>query len=736
MSLTKAHGAAPAVAATLLFLHSQPGLYAAETDSDTTLPAIEVKAQAETEADNGYVAKHSTAGSKTDTPLIETPQAISVIDNAEFTARAAQNITQAVAYTPGLLTGMFGPSTRDDYFNLRGFDAPQYLDGTRLAGANYANLRIDPYGLERIEVLRGPASVLYGQNPPGGLINMVSKRPTAQPFHELQMLGGSFGRVQGALDFSGPLDDQGQFLYRLTALGRGSDSQVDFSKDDRYFVAPSFTWQPDANTSLTFLSHYQKDDAGNTMQFLPYQGSVVGNPNGRLPTSTFLGEPGFDHYRREQFAVGYAFEHRFNRHWAVRQNLRYADVKSDYPVTFALGFVTDNDGVPVDYRTVSRLAGLYRDQAGTFTLDNHAQADFAIGDVRHTALLGLDFRQINGDRQRGFGSPSDLDMYSPVYGQPFAEPQIETLVNQQQDQIGLYGQDQIQWRQWIATIGVRYDWASNASLRTDYYDSDTDRIDYAKPRYSGSRQDDAAFTYRTGLSYLFDSGVAPYFNYSESFEPTAGSTFAGTPFKPTTGQQFEIGVKYQPPGVKALITLAAFELTQQNVVTPDPDPAHVGFSIQTGAARSRGIELEGKARLEMGLDVTAALALIESQVTKTNEANQLGKKLSYTPETQGSLWLDYTQPSGALAGLGLGGGVRYTGSNYGDLSNSQKAPSYTLIDASVHYELGKLHRRLRGARLGVNISNLFDREYVATCGEGSCYYGDRRNVLASLRYIW
>ncbi|WP_426994000.1 TonB-dependent receptor plug domain-containing protein [Methylomonas sp. CM2] len=148
-----------------------------------------------------------------------------MIDNAEFTARAAQNITQAVAYTPGLLTGMFGPSTRDDYFNLRGFDAPQYLDGTRLAGANYANLRIDPYSLERIEVLRGPASVLYGQNPPGGLINMVSKRPTAQPFHELQMLGGSFGRVQGALDFSGPLDDQGQFLYRLTALAAAATAR-------------------------------------------------------------------------------------------------------------------------------------------------------------------------------------------------------------------------------------------------------------------------------------------------------------------------------------------------------------------------------------------------------------------------------------------------------------------------------------------------------------------------------
>lgn len=733
LARTKNLAATVVALSNLAIQHTAP---AAETDADATLPTVEVKAQADTEADNGYVAKRGTVGSKTDAPLLETPQAISVVDNAEFTARAAQNITQAVAYTPGLLTGMFGPSTRDDYFNLRGFDAPQYLDGTRLAGANYANLRIEPYGLERIEVLRGPASVLYGQNPPGGLINMVSKRPTAQPLHELQMLGGSFGRVQGALDFSDALDEQGKFLYRLTALGRGSDSQVDFSKDDRYFVAPSFTWRPDANTSFTFLSHYQKDEAGNTMQFLPYQGSVIGNPNGNFPTSTFLGEPGYDHYHREQFAVGYALEHRFNRQWAVRQNLRYAHVKSDYPVTFSLGFVTDDAGMPVDYRTISRLAGLYRDQAGTFTLDNQAQADFATGELEHTALLGLDFRQIDGDRQRGFGFPGDLDIYNPVYGQAFAAPQIETLVNQQQDQIGLYGQDQIKWKQWIATLGARYDWANSSTFRTDFYDPDTDRIDYSRPSYSSTRQDDTAFTFRTGLTYVFDSGVAPYFNYSESFEPTAGSTFSGTPFKPTTGQQYEIGVKYQPAGMNALMTLAAFELTQQNVVTPDPDPAHVGYSIQTGAARSRGIELEGKARLKMGLDITAALTMIESQVTKTNEASQLGKHLSYTPETQGSLWLDYTHPSGALAGLGLGGGVRYTGGNYGDLSNSQKAPAYTLIDASVHYELGKLDGRLRGARLGVNISNLFDREHVTTCGEGSCYYGDRRNVLASLRYNW
>lgn len=348
--------------------------------ADVILPEVRVESEADKETAlepvQGYVINKSLTGSKTDTPLIEIPQAISVINKDEIAARAAQNMTQAVAYTPGILSGMFGPSTRDDYFNLRGFDTPQYLDGTRLVGANYANLRLEPYGMERIEILRGPSSVLYGQNAPGGLVNMMSKRPTDQSLHEMQLLGGSFNRVQGSVDFSGPIDEKGEWLYRITALARGSDTQVDYSKDDRYFVAPSFTWKPNNNTSFTFLSHYQKDETGNTMQFLPYEGTVLPNPNGKIPTTRFLGEPTYDHYDREQFALGYEFQHRFNDTFSVRQNLRYAFVSSDYPVTFSLGFVTDNDGVPTDYRTVSRLAGLYQDEAGTFTLDNQMQANF------------------------------------------------------------------------------------------------------------------------------------------------------------------------------------------------------------------------------------------------------------------------------------------------------------------------------------------------------------------------
>ncbi|WP_245549351.1 MULTISPECIES: TonB-dependent siderophore receptor [Methylomicrobium] len=724
--------------------------------SEEVLPTVSVVGQKEAKAIDpvkGYVVKKSLSGSKTDTPLIEVPQSISVINKDEFAARAAQSITQAVTYTPGVFTGMFGPSTRDDYFNLRGFEGTQYLDGTRLmsSSTSYAQLRVEPYGLERIEVLRGPSSVLYGQNAPGGLVNMMSKRPTAIPFHEVQFLGGSYDRVQGSLDLSGPVAGRDDLLYRLVALGRGSDTQVDFVEDNRYYVAPSFTWKPSDATTFTFLSHYQKDETGNAMQFFPYQGSVLGNPNGRLPTSRFLGEPGFDGYEREQFSVGYALEHRFNKVFSARQNVRYAHVESQLKGMFpyyGAGFLDSDQGLS-GQRLIDRDAGIYQDDTGTFTLDNQLQADFATGDVQHTFLAGLDYRHFTGKRQTGYVfSASSLDAYNPTYGRPlidpstglsFSTPNTSGRVNQQLDQIGFYGQDQLKWNRWVATIGVRYDWASVDTLKTDYQNEDigTNIVDYAHPTYTPSRQDSEAFTYRTGLSYQFDTGFAPYYSYSESFDPAVGTDRSSKPFKPTTGRQHEVGIKYQPTGYNAFITAAFFHLVQENVLTPDLAKPFPGmFQKQTGEVRSQGVELEGKASLDWGLNMTAAYTYTDAKVMQSNNEAELGKNLTYTPEHQASLWMDYTHPQGEFAGLGLGGGLRYIGSNYGDLSNSQKAPAYILMDASVHYDLGRLDRSMQGLRLGVNMSNLLDHEYVVTCGDDTCYYGDRRSVLASLRYNW
>ncbi len=718
---------------------------ATEPAIEERLPAVTVVAKQPTREDGSksYVVERSLSATKTDTPLLETPQSISVVTQKEIAARASQSITQAVAYTPGVVSGLFGPSTRDDYFNLRGFSGTQYLDGTRLmnSGTSYAQLRVDPYGLERIEVLRGPASVLYGQNPPGGLVNTVSKRPTEQPFHEVQLLGGSFDRIQGGFDFAGPVKGRDDVLYRLVGLARNSGTQVDFVNDDRYFIAPSLTWKPSDRTSLTFLSHYQKDKTGDAMQFLPYEGTVLPNPNGPIPSNRFLGEPNFNSFVREQFAVGYALEHQFNETIKARQNLRYDDITSNYRgiyPDFYYGFDYDQGRlipgasfVNPEMSEIFRFGSAFDDRMQTFTLDNQLQADVVTGSLRHTFLAGLDFRQFSAQRNNG-STDIDLpelilDVYNPQYGNAFPPIAMTQKTDQSQSQTGLYGQDQVRLGRWLATVGVRYDWATMETITADQDDPGRDGT---------TLQNEQAFTYRTGLNYLFDSGVAPYYSYSESFEPLPGTTFLGATFQPSTGRQHEFGVKYQPLGYDALFTAAWFNLTQQNILTPDPNPAHFGFSVQTGAARSQGVELEGKIHFDIGLDAVASYTYTDTEVTQTNTPAELGKRLTYTPEHQAGLWLDYTQPRGVLAGLGMGSGLRYADGNFGDLSNSQKTPAYVLIDAAVHYDIGKLDNHLRGMRLAVNMSNLFDEQYFTTCFGGSCFFGDRRTVLASLRYTW
>ncbi len=693
----------------------------------TALPVVTVSTSTENADDTGYVAQRSSSSTKTDTPLIEVPQSISVITRRELDARLVQNISQAVSYTPGVLTEMYGPVMRDDYFNIRGFDAPQFLDGLGLWGVNYANLRIEPYGMESIEVLKGPSSTLYGQSSPGGLVAMMSKRPTAVPIREAFITGGSFGRIQGGLDLGGPIDSNGQFLYRLTGLVRNSDTQINHAHEDRYFIAPSISWRPTGDTTFTLLSHFQKDNAGNTLQFLPPEGSLLENPNGQIPTSRFIGEPGFDKYNREQYTIGYAFDHRFNESWGVQQNLRYANVSSNYPTTFYLDFLRDDDGVPLDFRTIDRLAALYQDKAGTFTMDTRVQGVFDTTMLRHNLLLGIDYRYLSGNNRRGFSEDMLLlDIYDPVYGQPFGLPVIDLISKQQRDQIGLYAQDQIKYDRWILTLGVRYDFSSAHTRNHDLFFDER----------SSTRQNDRAFTYRTGINYLFDNGIAPYASYAESFQPIAGTDFFGSPFKPTTGRQYEAGIKYQPVNHNALLTVAAYHLTQKNVVTPDLMPGHFGYNVQTGEARVRGVEVEGKANLMNNLNLIVAYSFADSKVTESNNPDELGNRLSLTPRHQTSAWLDYTFRGNLLAGLGVAGGVRHIGSNFGDLVNNLKAPSYTLFDTAVRYDMKHLHSMLRGASLSVNVNNLFDNKYIATCADMACFYGNRRTVYATLRYKW
>lgn len=675
------------------------------------LPEIRVRAQPERGRAEGYVAPASTTGTKSDIPLIETPQSISVITRERMDDQKVQTVDDALRYSAGVVPQHFGFDHRIDAAKIRGFEVRAtggfYLDGMRLPAINFNVWHTEPYSLERVEVLRGPASVLYGQNRPGGLVNEISKRPPLAALREVELSLGSFDRRQLAADLGGPLDSEGKWLYRLTALGRDSGTQVDFVRDDRRLLAPALTWRPSSDTTLTLLATVQEDRLGSSFAFLPAQGTLLSNPNGRIPRNRFTGEPAFEQVDFAQQSVGYVLEHRLNGVWTVRHNLRYGRQESDWKTVFPLGLAADS-------RTLNRGAFTVDGTVDAFTVDNQAQAKFATGRLAHTLLFGVDYLRHKSDDRLGFGAAPSLDAFSPVYGQPVATPPLFLDALQTQTQAGIYVQDHIRLDKWVFSLGGRQDRTKSAT-RNRLADTET-------------RQADDEFTYRAGVVYLSDRGIAPYASYTESFEPLGGTDFAGNPFKPSRGKQYEAGVKYQPPGSGAFATLSVFELTLENALTRDP--ANAFFSVQTGEQRSRGIELEAVADLSRSLKLFASYTYTDTEVTRSNDVD-LGKAFPAVPRHMASLWADYTLRAGALAGLGLGAGLRYAARSAADPANSADNPSYTLVDAALRYDLD------RHWRVALNAANLTDRQYVLCSGlVSTCNYGQARTVIASARYQW
>jgi iron complex outermembrane recepter protein len=670
---------------------------------------------------DGYVAGRSATGTKTDTPILETPQSISVVTADQVRDQGAQSIAQALRYTPGVSVELNGATSRYDELRIRGFKPVQYLDGMALPlNQFFATPRIEPYGLERIEVLKGPASFLFGQNSPGGLLNMVSKRPAAERLNEVEVQYGSFQHKQVNFDFGGAADKDKQFLYRLTGVVRDANTAVDYTRDDVFFIAPAFTWRPTADTSFTLLTQYGWDRGTFPHQYVPAEGTLLPNPNGQIPRSRFAGEPGFDRFDREQYALGYNFEHRFDDIWSVRQNLRYFNVDVSFNALREEGY-SDAPGDP-PLTIIKRNAFSLATSAATFTVDNQAQADFFTGPFRHKILVGADYLRTAGDYDFKFAPGPKLNIFNPAYGQPIP-PLTPFLKNHTlQDQFGVYAQDQIKYESWILTLGGRRDWVENVA--DDLMQSTT-----------VSRKD-TAFTGRAGLTYLFDNGLAPYFSYATSFQPTAGADAAGQPFKPTTGRQYEAGIKYQPPATNTLITAAVFDIVQQNAVTFGPTAP---LGVQNGETHVRGFDVEAKSSLTGNFDVILAYAYLDSETTKSANPLEVGRVVPLVPRHQASAWGKYQFSDGPLRGFGFGAGVRYVGVTFGETASLSPLPipAYTLFDAMASYELEHLNRTLKGAVLSVNVTNVFDKYYVAGyCDPTYCSLGAGRVVLGSLRYKW
>jgi iron complex outermembrane receptor protein len=671
----------------------------------------------------GYTASQSITATKTDTPILETPQSISVVTKDQIAAQQAHTVVEALRYTPGVTLDSFSANTFFDSVTIRGFQAAQYLDGLRLPidpSTQFGVPRIEPYGLERLEVLKGPSSGLYGQTNPGGLLNMISKRPIDKRFGEIEGTFGNFDRFQGAFDIGSRLDKDGKFLFRLNGLARDSDSQIDFVQDNKLYISPSLTWRPDANTNLTILSNYQKIDNKGFQQYVPAVGSLYGNPLGRIPYSRYLGEPGVDGFKMEQAAIGYAFDHRFNDVFQFRQNLRYQTVKNDLT-----GVRTE--GLLPDLHTTARSINYVLSESRNLALDNQLQADFATGPFKHKVLFGVDYINTKSTADYRFATIGNIDVFNPVYGS-YVPPSNSLapfiLTDVTQTQTGVYLQDQVKFDRWTLSLTGRHDQA-----RT------TNNSGGAFPPPGTVVSDDSANTGRVGLNYLFDFGLSPYFSYATSFLPTAGTAITGAAFKPTTGQGQEIGVKFQAPGTNLMLTAALFDITQQNALTADPGNAF--FSVQTGEVRVKGFEFEARGNLTRELEIVGGYSHLDPRVTRSNDGF-VGNYVVNVAVEQASLWGMYTMYNGPLAGFGFGVGARYVGTSYGDGANTIRIAPYTLYDAALSYDFSYWRPQLKGLKAQLNATNLFDKYYVASCVTSTTYcgLGASRAVMLKLKYAW
>ncbi|MHC1481462.1 TonB-dependent siderophore receptor [Frateuria aurantia] len=675
-------------------------------------------------------ADRTMAATKTTTPVHETPQSVSVVTREEMDARGVQSVNDAVRYIAGVQSEASGIDSRVDDYTVRGFAVGSFtnditLDGMKApAGSQWNRPSFDAWGLERVEVLKGPSAVLYGQVAPGGLVNQVSKLPTEHAANQIQLSGGSFSQRGAAVDLGGKLSGD-RVLYRLVGMYRDGNAQIRHTRLKRYMIAPSLTWKISDHTRLTLLAQLQRDQGGATFQFLPMVGTLKRGANGYMSNSTFIGEPEWNTYNRTQYSAGWMFEHRFSDHWTLQQSFRYTYVSSLYRSVVTSG------GLAADGFTQKRRAVQGQGTSAGCTADTRLSGLFHTGSLNHEILVGIDWQNTHwtGLRQLASQAPNSINIYAPVYGgtafSSSLKPQVSTRETDQQ--LGFYLQDQIALDHWRLTLGSRYDWATTDSLN--------------RLKELTTRIQSHALTSRAGLLYLFDSGFAPYVSFAQSFQPPssgAGQSYDGTVFKAVTGRQYEAGLKYQPQSVDGAITAAVYDLRQRNILGTDPDASHVCGTgtcmVQDGEGRIRGVELEGRLTPTDGLSLIGTWTRMQSVLLKSSYGNQ-GRTLPQVPKQMASSWADYTFQQGWLEGFAMAGGIRFVSATWGDSANSIRVPAYTLFDASLRLDLARFG--WRGARLAVNGSNLANKRYVATCGSvASCYYGSGRNIMATLRYQW
>ncbi|WFB46552.1 TonB-dependent siderophore receptor [Vibrio coralliilyticus] len=699
--------------------------------------------------DFSYLGQKSRTATKTDLAIHETPRAVSVVTREQMDDRASISISDALQYTPGIQANFYGEDNKQDWFVIRGFTQANnglYQDGTRLYSAGFYSWQIDPFALERVEILRGPASVLYGQNPPGGLINTVSKRPQFDGGSgQVAVEYGSYDRTQISLDVNHELNED--VAFRLVAMGRKNGTKVDNVDAERILIAPSLAWNINDKSSITFLTSYQKDDSDPYLQFLPVEGTLTSNPNGKIADDVALGNPDWEKFEREQLSLGYEFDHQFNSALSFGQSARYSRMDIDLRQMFFAGYSADatfqglNIGALLDptgsRQTISRGASIEKGQSDAFNIDNRLVYEFKTGDFSHTLLTGIDYQSIdidsktfadnptiaNGNESKtipGVGSIPDptFNIFNPSYTNNIVllngvtqvtEDDMQTT-STKNSQLGFYVQDQIKYHNWVFQAGLRYDDTSNED--SNQSTGKTYKADYEE------------WTSSAAVAYVMNNGFTPYVTYAQSFEPVI-KTVDNQAAKPERGEAIEAGVKYQPRSFDGYFNFSVYEATKKDVVQS------VNSEIkQIGEIRNRGMELGAVANVTQALTLIGNLSYVDSEIKDDTNSAIIGNQPQQVADTTASAWAKYQFFGGTFEGLSIGGGLRYTDDTYAGNDNVNTVPSYTLYDATVSY-------RIDDYKFQVAAKNIFDKEYIATCTSNTwCYYGDRRNVIASLSYDW
>ena len=662
---------------------------------------------------HNYVPKGALTASKTNIPLIETPQSVSVITRDQIDLLNFTDGQQAVRYTAGAFGENYGPDLRFDFVTLRGFTPKQYIDGLAAPiSTSIYSVGVDLYAFDSIDILKGPSATLYGNTPPGGIYNETSRRAKSQFGGEIQAKLGSYdykslaGTVTGALSSS--------VAGRMTALYLDRGAERNGVDAKRILLSPTVTWKIDDDTKLTGLAYYQNDEVnGDTNGFMPVMGTLLPNPNGEVSEATNLGEPDYNKYKRRQFGIGYDFSHKINDSLTFTSNGKV----SNY---FEHSLVIYGGWLDGDNHTVHRYNFPYLESVKSVALDNRLEWNTTTGSVTQKILAGVDYRNVKNFAEYGFAGASDIDLYNPVYasGSSITTPGWNPYNNMRLTQTGAYVQDQISAGDLHVTLGGRYD---------------TDKVQ----NYNASTKvSESKFTYRVGANYVFASGFAPYVSYATSFEPVLGTdSVTGKDFKPSDGTQVEAGVKYDgrtlPGGFHVFATAAVYDIKQKNVVSTSPSVTPV-YGTQSGEVEVKGVEGEFVTRINDQWSINGSYTYTDSKVTKNaNFAGEVGAPLPVTPKHKVSLFADYSIQTGSFAGLGFGLGARYTSSSAGSLPGPYNAIVYygqqaTLVDAIIHYDTPEW-------RFAVNGSNILDKKYVARCsGSVGCTYGAGESVIATL----